>query len=203
MMNHRWPFALGVILTILASTLGLVLVPNWQFRDLKPFKDDMGYDHPVEPFGAAKHGRQVYIDLGCIYCHSQQVRSANYGADIDRGWGTRRSVARDYIYDNPHLLGTMRTGPDLANIGARQPSRDWHSLHLYNPQITSPGSVMPPHAFLFQKKELKDDALPKNGILLPKQWSETPAYIVPNERAEWLIEYLKSLDHTYELPEAK
>lgn len=202
MMNHRFPFAIGVILTILASTLGLVIVPNWQFRDLKPIKDDLGYDHPVEPFGAAKAGREVYIDLGCIYCHSQQVRDAKFGADIDRGWGTRRSVARDYIHDNPHLLGTMRTGPDIANIGARQPSREWHALHLYNPQITSPGSVMPPHKFLFETKEVSGD-LPKDAIMLPPGAASKPTYIVPKDRAEHLIAYLKSLDHSYEVPEAK
>jgi cytochrome c oxidase cbb3-type subunit 2 len=52
------------------------------------------------------------------------VRSSAFGADIARNWGQRRSVARDYIFDRPHLMGTMRTGPDLANIGARQPTRE-------------------------------------------------------------------------------
>lgn len=202
MMNHRIPFAIGVLLTIIASTIGLVIIPNWQFKDLKPYENEQGYKHPYEPYGAQKLGREVYADLGCIYCHSQQVRAANFGADIDRGWGTRRSVARDYIYDNPPFMGTMRTGPDLHNIGARQPSRDWHALHLYNPQITSPGSIMPPHPFLFEAHDV-NGAVPKEGILLPAKWSAKPAYIVPKKRAELLIEYLKSLDHTYELPEAK
>jgi cytochrome c oxidase cbb3-type subunit 2 len=202
MMNSRIPFALGVILCVLASTMGFVIVPNWQFKDLKPYANEMGYTHPYEPYGAQKQGREVYVDLGCIYCHSQQVRAANFGADIDRGWGTRRSVPRDYIYDNPPLMGTMRTGPDLHNIGARQPSRDWHALHLYNPQITSPGSIMPPHPFLFKKQNV-NGAVPKEAILLPAKFAATPAYIVPTKRAEVLIEYLKGLDHTYELPEAK
>jgi cytochrome c oxidase cbb3-type subunit 2 len=158
------------------------------------------YPRPLA--GLDVQGKDVYKSNGCIYCHSQQVRAASFGADIDRGWGTRRSVARDYIFDNPPLMGTMRTGPDLHNIGARQPSRDWHALHLFNPQITSPGSIMPPHPFLFEQHE-GNGAVPKEGILLPAKWAPQGAYIVPTKRAEYLIEYLKSLDHTYELPEAK
>ena len=203
MMNQRWLFALGIIACVLASGIGFVFVPNWQFRDLKAFRDEDGYDHPYEPYGAQKLGRKVYIDLGCLYCHSQQVRSASFGADIDRGWGTRRSVARDYIYDNPPLLGTMRTGPDLANIGTRQPSRNWHVLHLYNPRITSPGSIMPPHPFLFVRHDVGGAPIPKQAVMLPASWSPKPAYLVPVQRAEWLIEYLRGMDHTYPLPEAK
>ena len=143
-MNKSWSFLLGVAATILFSMWGLVLLPNWQFQELQPVLDENDVAHPMKPAGTTYLGRQVYIAEGCIYCHSQQVRSATFGADIARNWGTRRSVARDYIFDQPHLMGTMRTGPDLANIGARQTSRQWHYLHLYNPQITSAGSVMPP-----------------------------------------------------------
>ena len=93
-MNRTLGLILGVLLTITASLTGLTIVPNWQFRELKPYAADASTEqaHPVAYFGANQKGREVYTDLGCIYCHSQQVRAANYGADIDRGWGTRRSV---------------------------------------------------------------------------------------------------------------
>ena len=200
-MNRTFILLAGILLTVVASFAGLVLVPNWQFSGLKPYTDEnTNVAHPTQYYGANLQGRAVYTDLGCLYCHSQQVRTANFGADIDRGWGTRRSVARDYIYDNPPLLGTMRTGPDLHNIGARQTSSNWHYLHLYDPQITSPGSVMPPHPFLFQRLEGK---APKEGAQLPATYAKTESYIVPTERGRVLVEYLKSLDHSYELPEAK
>ena len=100
--------------------------------------------HPERWFGDAKQGREIYISQGCIYCHTQQVREKGYGGDIKRGWGNRRSVPRDYIFDHPHQLGTMRTGPDLASIAARQPSRLNGTRCIYTiTQITSPGSVMP------------------------------------------------------------
>ncbi len=101
-------------------------------------------------------------------------------------------------------MGTMRTGPDLANIGARQPSALWHYLHLYNPQITSPGSIMPQFPFLFKKHERKaKEPLPPGAIALPSKFASVPSYILPTERAQQLLEYLRSLNQSYDLPEAK
>src|SRR3546814_3762185 len=93
----------------------------------------------------------VYIEQGCLYCHSQQPRSADQAPDDERGWG-RASVASDYAYDHPHLMGTMRTGPDLLNVGARLPSRDWQLTHLYQPRAISKWSIMPAYPYLFEKK---------------------------------------------------
>jgi cytochrome c oxidase cbb3-type subunit 2 len=162
-----------------------------------------GTSYPVPFFGETLKGRKVYIDQGCIYCHSQQVRMKGYGADIRRGWGTRRSVPRDYLFDRPHQLGTMRTGPDLANIGARQPSQDWHALHLYDPQITSPGSVMPAFAYFFREVKASDPK-PADAIKIPAGYKKSDvAYIVPNERGQALIAYLKRLNQSFPLPEAQ
>jgi cytochrome c oxidase cbb3-type subunit 2 len=84
----------------------------------------------LKPYTSAElRGREVYIANGCVYCHSQQPRAKAFAPDFSRGWG-RATVAGDYAYDQPHLLGTMRTGPDLMNIGVRQPSEQWHLGHL-------------------------------------------------------------------------
>lgn len=201
-MNRTFWLAIGIFLTIAASLTGFIVIPNWQFQAAKPVVKADGTQYPVPVFGEALKGRKVYIDQGCIYCHSQQVRMKGYGADIRRGWGTRRSVPRDYLYDRPHQLGTMRTGPDLANIGVRQPSKDWHALHLYDPQITSPGSVMPGFAYLFQ--EIKgSEAKPADAIKVPASYKGgAVGYIVPTERGQALIAYLKSLNQSFPLPEA-
>ncbi|MFB3776274.1 MAG: cbb3-type cytochrome c oxidase subunit II [Bryobacteraceae bacterium] len=201
-MNRATLIALGVLVTVFTSLLGLVLLPNWQYRSLAAYKDDAGETWPSAPFGEAVTGRAVYIDLGCVYCHSQQVRPEGYGADIARGWGMRRTVARDYIHDSPPLLGTMRTGPDLANIGARQPSREWHLLHLYDPAITSPGSTMPRYPFLFSVIRNGGSA-PPGAVRLPAERFPEPAWVVPTLRGAQLAGYLRSLNHNYELPEAR
>jgi len=204
-MNRTILLALGITLTIAASVTGLVIIPNWQFQGLKPVVKSTGLQYPEQWFGEAHSGRGIYINQGCIYCHTQQVREKNYGGDIRRGWGTRRSVPRDYIFDRPHQLGTMRTGPDLASIGARQPSTDWHALHLYDPQITSPGSVMPRFNYLFRELTDSDvNRLPANAIKLPDNYARgNIRFIVPNERGTQLITYLKRLNQSFPLPEAQ
>jgi cytochrome c oxidase cbb3-type subunit 2 len=44
------------------------------------------------------------------------------------------SVAADYLYDFPVQLGSLRAGPDLANIGVRAPDANWQLQHLYAPK---------------------------------------------------------------------
>src|SRR5262249_3714895 len=50
------------------------------------------------------------------------------GTDIERGWGTRRTVAEDFISDSTVMPGSQRVGPDLANVGARLPDVNWHLM---------------------------------------------------------------------------
>ena len=200
-MSRTFILALGIFLTIASSITGLVIIPNWQFQELKPVVKLDGTRYPEVYFGDQAKGRAVYIDQGCIYCHTQQVRMKGYGADIRRGWGTRRSVPRDYLADRPHQLGTMRTGPDLASIGARQPSVAWHSLHLYDPQLTSPGSVMPRFEYLF--REVRDgDVVPADAIKVPTGRRNGVSHIVPTDRGRALIAYLLRLNQSFPLPEA-
>jgi len=191
----------GVLATVVASFLGLVQVPTLMLDDLEPVVDDNGVARPTRPEGDVAAGREVYIALGCVYCHSQQVRPPRYGADLDRGWGLRRTVARDHLFDDPPVLGTMRTGPDLANIGARQPSDSWHLLHLLKPTLTSPGSTMPPHRFLFEVRTVELER-PVDALEAPADYP-LPAgtVMVPTARARALVAYLKSLSSSYPVPE--
>jgi cbb3-type cytochrome oxidase cytochrome c subunit len=115
------------------------------------------------------------------------VRVLPTGPDIERGWGTRLTVAHDYLYDTPLLLGSARLGPDLTNIGVRRPDRTWQLLHLYDAKLEVPDSVMPRFPFLFTT--LSPSARrPSNALLLPdgKQ-------IVPSPDAEALVAYLLNL----------
>ncbi len=199
-MNRTTFLYVGVLFTVLASFAGLVTVPQYQLQSLEPVADEEGRAYPVEPTGLVAEGRRDYVGLGCIYCHSQQVRPPGFGSDLDRGWGTRRTVARDHLFDAPPLLGTMRTGPDLANIGVRQPSENWHRLHLYRPVITSPGSTMPPYAFLFERRALEVE-LPYDALQFPPEWDQPGSYVVPTRRAKALVAYLTSLNASHAVPE--
>lgn len=206
----------GILFTIAFSYTGLILASQLQFGSLLQTTAELDEDgkqmegdplFPRRESGVALQGKQVYIDLGCIYCHSQQIRREGYGADIDRGWGLRATVARDYIMQDRVLLGTMRTGPDLAHVGGRfagDGGREWHHQHLYNPQITSKGSIMPPYPFLYEVREIEGQPSP-DAVKIPADspYSPEPGYeVVPTRRAIALVEYLLSLKVDYSLPEA-
>jgi len=179
-------------MVILALATSLMVVVPWLLleraspvgTDLKPYTEQQ------------LRGRRQYIANGCMYCHSQQPRDPAQAPDMARGWG-RPSVAMDYYYDNPHLLGTMRTGPDLLNIGARQPSRDWHLGHLYQPRAYLPGSIMPAYPFLFEERPL--GALAKSDVVvrLPPGFAPPNVAVVARGEALDLVAYLLSLDRTY------
>ena len=126
-------------------------------------------------------------------------------ADIARGWGKRRSVPRDYVNEQPILLGTMRTGPDLANVGQRW-SADWHHKHLYNPRMMVPKSIMPALRFLYEVRPMTDGKPSPDAIALTGAWAaEIPegSEVIPRDDAKALVAYLLSLDQSADLPEAR
>jgi cbb3-type cytochrome oxidase cytochrome c subunit len=127
---------------------------------------------------------------------------AHTGADIERGWGKRFSVAQDYLLEQPLMLGRQRLGPDLANIGGRLPDGTRHLLHLYNPKITAPGSTMPSYPFLFEKRKLIGRPSP-DALKLEKEFAPEAGYeIVPKPEGRALVAYLLSLQSDVSLFEA-
>src|SRR5882762_4857059 len=137
---------LGVFGTFAFSWVGLTVIPNWQIGHLNPQSDEEGTDiYPMPQSGMVTRGARVYAANGCNYCHSQQVRAAYSGDDIERKWGDRRSAPRDYIFDRPVLLGKARMGQDIANIGARAPAEQESPSPAGSPAIqgaaASPGAV--------------------------------------------------------------
>jgi cytochrome c oxidase cbb3-type subunit 2 len=218
----------GILFVLIAPWCGLILASNVQYGGLQPGATEDGDPvYPKPASGIAEQGRQVYIEMGCVYCHTQQPRPASaevildqtvktkegtkvepvfLSPDIARKWAKRGSVARDYIYQSRPQLGFMRIGPDLADVGAHPiaaADSDWLYLHLYDPQIKSPGSVMPPFRFLFTLQKIGDQPSPAALKLPDSEPLRAPAgyEIVPTERAKALVAYLRSLNMDYELPE--
>jgi cbb3-type cytochrome oxidase cytochrome c subunit len=137
-MKGLAPLFLGIFGTFAFSWVGLTVIPNWQIGHLNPQSDEEGTDiYPMPQSGMVMRGARVYAANGCNYCHSEQVRAEYAGADIERKWGDRRSAPRDYIFERPVLLGRMRMGQDLANIGARAPTEE------ESPSPTSSASPAP------------------------------------------------------------
>jgi cytochrome c oxidase cbb3-type subunit 2 len=187
MHRYRVIFA-GAVLTAVFAFFVLAWLPQRQLSAVVP----MDALQPYTPDQLA--GRGVYISNGCLYCHSQQVRDPGFGSDQARGWG-RASYPEDYRYDEPHLLGTMRTGPDLINIAVRQPSRAWHYAHLFQPRALVPGSVMPSFRFLFVVKSKPDAG--DEVVVLPPGTVPAGQVVVATEKARHLVDYLLSLNRNY------
>lgn len=195
-MDRGMVIFVGALLTFASSWLGLILFPYWQLNNEQPYQKDPTDDpYPVPLQGLALAGQKVYQQNGCMYCHSQQVRSERFGtwwdengqmrtgADIKRGWGLRRTVSRDYIYDNPTMLGTMRTGPDLANVGVRY-SEQWQHTHLFNPRAINEWSIMPSFAFLYRKERVVGERSAK-ALKLGREWTVNPGYRWRPSAKEW------------------
>jgi cytochrome c oxidase cbb3-type subunit 2 len=192
-MENEVKLLSGAMVTLALATATLVVIPYMQLSDLKPAAG-------LKPYTSAQwRGREQYIQNGCVYCHSQQPRDRAQAPDALRGWG-RASVAADYYYDYPHLLGTMRTGPDLLNVGARQPSADWQLGHLYQPRAYTPGSIMPAYPYLF---EIKMQAEPGDrAVTAPPGYAPAGKVIVARPEALDLVQYLLSLDRSYPIKSA-
>lgn len=193
-MTRIWLLITGVLAIILFATSLLVVIPNTMIGQVRVPKE-------LSPYTAQQaRGRAVYVAEGCVYCHSQQVRDPVYTSDKDRGWGPRATVPSDYVYDKPHQLGTMRTGPDLINIGVRQPSDQWHHTHLFNPRSLMSWSIMPAFPYLY---EVRDSSSIKAGeVFYSVAGGKLPRgkVIVPTPDADALVAYLKSLKRTYAVP---
>jgi cytochrome c oxidase cbb3-type subunit II len=139
---------------------------------------------------AVARGRALYVGEGCGYCHSQLVRPIF----VDAAYG-RPSDATDYADATPPLVGTERTGPDLANVGIRQPSVMWNLLHLFNPRSMVPDSVMPGFPWYF---DIVDRAQAPTGpnayvLVLGEPFLPPGKVALPNREALDLVAYLETL----------
>ncbi len=127
------------VFTVIAVLIGGVaeIVPAVVLRPAS----EGAHARPYRPLEL--EGRDIYLREGCYTCHSQMIRplrfeSLRYG---------EASTAEESRYDHPFQWGSKRTGPDLAREGGRYPNL-WHYRHLIDPRSTSPGSNMPPYAFM-------------------------------------------------------
>jgi cytochrome c oxidase cbb3-type subunit 2 len=196
-MNNGPLLFLGLFAAMAFSWLGFVMEPQVQIGNLAQTNtvvvgDASPQTYPLAPSGEAHQGAEVYNANGCAACHTQMVRPLELGPDISHGWGARRSVAEDYLFDQPVLLGSQRVGPDLANFGRRS-DINGIMMRLYNPRSIVPGSIMPSYRFLFETRKI-ERAPSTNALVLPDNLAPPAGYeIVARPEARALAAYLLSL----------
>ncbi len=124
------------ILTLLAAIT--VTVVYWPYNTRALIPSDIFRERSA----LENEGRKIYLENGCVYCHSQSIRAFDWGHGAER-----IAQAGDYLADEPILLGSERTGVDLSQEGGEHPD-DWHVAHFNNPRYTRPNSIMPPFEWL-------------------------------------------------------
>ena len=202
-----------VLLIFALNWYGFVVLPWINYGHLPPIQngDD---DTDISPFnapGIAHQGEHIYAANGCVYCHTQQVRDPNSGADIIRGWGTapdladpkakpitRRTYPRDYIWQGQTFLGNSRDGADLSSVGARYKAAQLYTW-LYDPHAIDAHSSMPAFRFLFVTQKISGQPS-SDALVLPKDEAPPAGFeVVPSDDAKSLVAYLLSLNKGYEL----
>lgn len=132
----------GAAMMFFLGMFGVVVLPSFDKQVITPTKTAQMKNYL--PHSAESRGRAIYVREGCIWCHSQAVRPV--AADSHLG---PVSVPGDYYYDNPVLIMTQRSGPDLTWVGQRY-SPEWQQQHLKNPQSFYKDTIMPRYDYLSQ-----------------------------------------------------
>jgi cytochrome c oxidase cbb3-type subunit II len=137
-------------------------------------------------------GRNIYIREGCYTCHSQMVRPLR--DEVER-YG-HYSLAAESMYDHPFQWGSKRTGPDLARVGNKY-SDEWHLDHLIDPRSVVPDSIMPPYAFLAEKK-LQFDGIEADLKALRLAGVPYTDDMIANARADLVAQASPNIDYDAE-----
>jgi cytochrome c oxidase cbb3-type subunit 2 len=192
---------IGLLATFSASWFGFVFRSQADIGRQTQFTNQItGLVYPIPRDGEAAQGAEVYRAQGCASCHTQQVRAESEGPDIPRGWGIRRTVLEDFMLERPAQLGSVRIGPDLANVGLRITTNDVmrQYKHLINPRSIQGAekSMMPQYKYLFEKRK----AVGTPGAIVLDDDREHE--YIPKDEAKQLVAYLLSLKSTGDVFEA-
>jgi len=144
---HTWLERLPLRFTVL-TTVAVLIGGIVQIIPTLLVKSNIPTITSVKPYTPLElEGRDLYIREGCVGCHSQMIRP--FRSEVER-YG-EYSKAGEYVYDHPFLWGSKRTGPDLLRVGGKY-SDSWHLNHMYDPQSTSSGSIMPAYQWLVRNE---------------------------------------------------
>ena len=158
---HTWLERKPIKLTIYA-TIAILIGGAIQIIPTLLVKSNIPTISSVKPYTPLElEGRDIYIREGCVGCHSQMVRP--FRSEVER-YG-EYSKAGEIVYDHPFLWGSKRTGPDLHRVGAKY-NDSWHLNHMYDPQSTSPGSIMPSYKWLIINELDKSSTQDKMRVMV-------------------------------------
>jgi len=120
-MNNGPLLFLGVLITLASSFWGLVLAPQIQFGRQQPrLIEATGEYYPSPRPGLAERGAEVYRSLGCVECHSQQVRQSGVHFDV---WVTELTTNITAAVPAVARLQSHLNEADVAKALGKLPAR--------------------------------------------------------------------------------
>lgn len=187
---HNWLERRPVQLTILA-TVAILIGGIIQIVPTILVKSNIPTITSVKPYTPLElEGRDLYIREGCVGCHSQMIRP--FRSEVER-YG-EYAKAGEFVYDHPFLWGSKRTGPDLLRVGGKY-SDNWHLNHMYDPQSTSSGSIMPAYQWLVLNEHDRSAVQSKMEVMvqLGVPYTEEDIANAPQSMAEQAEQIEKNL----------
>jgi len=96
----------------------------------------------------AARGRTIFEREGCWWCHTLLPEET-------QDWQTfgRPPLVGDLNGQSPTTFGSDRKAPDLLHVGSRNSSREWMIMHMFNPRLVQPHSIMPRFDYLWGDKD--------------------------------------------------
>ncbi len=96
----------------------------------------------------AGSGKTLFIREGCWWCHTLLPEET-------QDWQTfgRPPLVGDFNGESPTTFGSDRKAPDLLHVGSRNSSREWLTMHFFNPRLVQPHSIMPRYDYLWGDKD--------------------------------------------------
>jgi len=92
----------------------------------------------------AGSGKTIFVREGCWWCHTLLPEQT-------QDWQSfgRPPLVGDFNGESPTTFGSDRKAPDLLHVGSRNSSREWMTLHFFNPRLVQPHSIMPRYDYLW------------------------------------------------------
>jgi hypothetical protein len=137
-------FISGVLLVGLFTFLFAFVIPKNQATDI--VSDSL--NNTVSSTNEVIKGAEVYAELNCQSCHTQNVRTLI--PDTQNGKVLKNKFANETLINN---VGNIRLGPDLSTSATREPTNNSQWLTRYLSDSTSVNRDIPHPSYDFLNED--------------------------------------------------
>jgi len=102
-------------------------------------------------------GKTMFVREGCWWCHTLLPEQTHDWQSFGRP-----PVLGDFNGESPTSFGSDRKAPDLLHVGSRNSSKEWQTMHFFNPRLVQPHSIMPRYDYLWGPKDAAGNAIDLN-----------------------------------------